>query len=153
MKRILVILPLLILMPCSPVWSQQERDEAGEESTLIEGKEYERTVPVRVHFGKRDCALRIGLEYYQKNTDANVRSTVSNETCGASEGSYVLRIRFRRDSGESEQVEFEETWSRDDDSDVVIEKLYPVGSDLQVTRISTSRLKCTCAEPAESPAE
>jgi hypothetical protein len=151
MKRGTSLLFFLMLAPGA--WSQGHPEASAEKSVTIqrsseysaEGPELEKKVPVQLHFGGDACAARLSLEYYQKNANAHVTSTLENDSCGASSGSYVLRIRFRRDSGESEQIEFEETWARDDAAEVVTEKIYPVGDELQITRIGTARLRCYCA--------
>lgn len=132
-------LPALAFLGFGTTADAQEQLEHSAESA-----EFQIKVPVEVHYGADACAARLALEYYQKNTDAHVTATLTNPTCAASEGSYVLRIRYRRDSGESEQIEFEETWSRDDDANIVTEKVYPVGEDLQITRIRSAKLRCYC---------
>jgi len=123
---------LLLLMLSNSGWSQ--------------GQEFEKKVGVTLEYGQKGCAATLGLEYYQKGTDAHVTSTLNNEQCAASSGSYVLRIRYRPDEGEMGEVEFEETWSRDDDADVVVEKDYFVGEDLEIRRVSSVKLRCTCTE-------
>ena len=83
----------------------------------------------------RGCTAWVDLEYYQKNTHVYVKSS----------GSYVIRIRYLPDEGEPDEIEFKETWSRDDDADIVTEKEYYVGENLEVRRVRSSKLKCVCA--------
>jgi hypothetical protein len=112
----------IVLMLGGPVWSQEQPSEA-----------------------LRGCTAWVDLEYYQKNTHVYVKSTLTNEQCAASSGSYVIRIRYLPDEGEPDEIEFKETWSRDDDADIVTEKEYYVGENLEVRRVRSSKLKCVCA--------
>ncbi len=130
----------LMLMPGGDVWSQEGR---------LEGKEYQITVPLEVEYYDDSCAANLGLEYYQKNTHAHVKATLKNTQCGASSGSYTVRILYRPDEGEQGEVQYEETWSRDDDADIVMEKEYYVGENLEVRRVRSSKLTCQCTQVAE----
>lgn len=154
MRTVLAAIPLLLLMLSNNGWSQGHPVATGEASIKIErssehkaeGQEFEKKVGVTLEYEQKGCAATLGLEYYQKGTDAHVKSTLMNEQCAASSGSYVLRIRYRPDEGEMGEVEYEETWSRDDDADVVVEKDYYVGEDLDIRRVSSAKLRCTCTE-------
>ncbi len=154
MRTALTTIPFLLLMLSNSGWSQGHPVATGEASIKIErssehkaeGKEYEKKVGVTLEYGQKGCAATLSLEYYQKGTDAHVKSTLQNEQCAASSGSYVIRIRYRPDEGEMGDVEFEETWSRDDDADVVAEKDYFVGEDLEIRRVTSAKLKCACTE-------
>ena len=152
-----VSLVLLSLMLASVAWSQGHPEASGEPSVKIErssehkaeGAEFEKTVPVTLEYRQDRCAATNSLEYYQKGTHAHVKATIKNEQCAASSGSFVIRIRYRPDEGEQGEVEYEESWSRDDAADVLIEKDYYVGEDLEVRRVSSRKLVCVCASPAE----
>jgi hypothetical protein len=145
---------LLLLMLSNNGWSQGQTEATGEASVKIErsseykaeGREFEKKVGMTLEFEQKGCAATLALEYYQIDTDAHVASTLKNEQCAASSGSYLLRILYRPDEGEMVEVEFEETWSRDDDADVVVEKDYFVGEDLEIRLASSAKLKCTCTE-------
>ncbi len=150
MNREHLIAGFFILMLSSSAWSQG----AGEASMQIErstefkaeGQEFQKKVGVTLEYQQKGCAATLGLEYYQKGPHAHVKSTLKNEQCAASSGSYVLRVRYIPDEGEMGDVEFEETWARDDDADVVTEKDYYVGNDLEIRRVTSARLKCECTE-------
>jgi hypothetical protein len=158
MRTALTIAACLSLMLSSDVWSQGNPYATPEKSITIErssehqaeGKEFERQVPVTLEYDQGGCAATLSLEYYQKGTDAHVISTLRNTQCAASYGTYTIRIKFRPDEGEPGEVQFEETWSRDDDADIVTEKDYYVGDALEVRRVSSSKLKCTCATSDEA---
>jgi len=110
-----------LMMPSDSVWSQEQA-----ENLMLR------------------CQALLDLEYYQKNTHAYVKATLTNDHCAASSGSYTIRIRYLPDEGEQSQIEFEETWSRDDDADIVTEKEYFVGENLEIRRVSGTKLRCTC---------
>lgn len=151
---------LLLLMLSNSGWSQGHPNATGEASIKIErssehqaqGQEFEKKVGVTLEYDQKGCAATLSLEYYQKGTDAHVKSTLKNDQCAASSGSYVLRIRYRPQEGEMDGVEYEETWSRDDDADVIVEKDYFVGKDLDIRRVSSAKLRCTCTETETEPA-
>ena len=154
MRTVLVAIPLLLLMLSNNGWSQGHPDATGEASIKIErsseykaeGQEFEKQVGVTLEYRQKGCAATLGLEYYQNGTDAHVKSTLKNEQCAASSGSYVLRISYRPDEGDMGEVEFEETWSRNDDADVIAEKDYFVGENLEIRRVTSSKLRCVCTE-------
>ena len=127
MRIVLVAAVLTIMMPSDSIWSQ----------------EHSKNPSLR-------CQVLLDIEYYQKNTHAYVKSTLKNEQCAASSGSYTIRIKYRPDDGDPGQVEFEEIWSRDDDADIVTEKEYFVGENLEIRRVSGTKLRCTCAAEEES---
>ena len=155
MRAMLATAVFLSLMLAEAVWSQGHPDASGEASIKIErstelqaeGKGFEQTVPVKLEYYQGGCAATLGLEYYQKGTHAHVTSTLRNDQCAASSGSYVIRIKYRRDEGGQDEVQYEETWSREDNADVVTEKDYYVGEDLEVRRVSSSQLTCACTDP------
>lgn len=161
MRTALTATLLLLLMLSNNGWSQGNHEATGEASITIErssehkaeGKEFEKKVDVTLEYKQKGCAATLGLEYYQRGTDAHVVSTLKNEQCAASSGSYVLRIRYRPDEGEMGDLEFEETWSRDDEADVVVEKDYYVGENLDIRRVSSAKLRCTCTETDTEQAE
>ena len=152
MKPTLLPAMLLALFVSSGSLAQGHPDASGEASIVIqrssehkaEGKEFHKRVPVTLEYHGGGCAATLGLEYYQKGAEAHVKSTLRNDVCGASSGTYTLRIRYRNDDDVTDKVEFEEAWSRDDDADVISEKDYFVGDDLDIRRVSTRNLTCTC---------
>jgi hypothetical protein len=154
MRKALVATLLLLMMLSNTGWSQGHTEATGEASNKIEGssehqaegQEFEKKVGMTLEYEQKGCAATLGLEYYPRGTDAHVISTLKNEQCAASSGSYVLRIRYRPDEGEMGEVEFAETWSRDDDADVAVEKNYFVGENLDIRRVSSAKLKCMCTE-------
>ena len=113
-----------------------------------EGKEYKKVVPVTMEFNTGACKADLRLEYFQKGANAHVKSTLSNEQCGASAGNYTIRVQYRDAEGNTKLLEFDETWNRDDDADVASEKDYFIGDDIDIMRIKSRNLSCHCEEPA-----
>jgi hypothetical protein len=153
MRSVPAISVLMSLMLSGNVWSQGHPEASGEASIKIErsseykaeGQPFERVVSVTREYQQQGCAATLGLEYYQKGSHAHVKSTLKNEQCAASSGSYIIRVSYIPEEGEPGQAEFEETWSRDDDADIVNEKDYYLGENIDVRRVASSKLRCTCA--------
>lgn len=97
------------------------------------------------------CQASLEIEYYQKGPSAHVESTLSNDDCGASSGSYAIQIRYRDADGKLLSKDFMETWERLDSSPVVIEKDYFVADAIDIARVRSRKLSCTCApvEPTD----
>lgn len=155
MNREHLLAGFFILVLSSGAWSQGHHEVSPEPSVTTqrstdlksEGRKFEKKFSATLEYKQEGCAATLGLVYYQNGPDAHVKSTLENLQCRASSGSYILRIRYIHDEGGLGDVEFEETWSRDDDGDIVSEKDYYVGDDLEIRRVSSSELKCECTEP------
>jgi len=119
----------------------------------VESKTFEKRVPVKLEYDSGSCKAELRIEYLQKNTDAHVKSDLSNEDCGASSGKYRIRIRYKDAEGELGLLEFEETWDRDDNVTVTSEKDYFVGDDIDIIRVNTRGLSCSCKEPSRESEE
>ena len=99
------------------------------------------------------CQGTVTTEYLQRADEADIKATVENPDCGASLGSYIVEATIKADGAtETEKLRFEETWQRDDDQPVIIEKRYPIGDDVELKRIRIRKVACTCSE-APSDAE
>jgi len=109
--------------------------------------EHVRVLPVTSKFHDSRCEAKLLIEYYQKGTDAHVNSELTNDVCGASFGDYTIRVRYKDAHGEIKQLEFEETWAREDDAEWTSEKEYFVGDDIDIIRVKAKDLSCKCKEP------
>ncbi len=155
MKLIFLIVALAAIVVSNDGLAQGHPDASGEASTKIyrsseyqkESKEFEKTVPVVLEYNSDACEADLHLEYFQTGPDAHVKTKLINETCGASSGNYTIRIRFKDAKGNMDLVEFEEAWNRDDDATLTSEKNYFVGEDIDITRVNSRRLSCSCKEP------
>lgn len=100
------------------------------------------------------CQARLEIEYLQKGAEARVDSNLGNKDCAASSGSYKISIRYRDANGESQTIEFDETWQRDNDQPILASKDYFVGENVDITRVRSKSLQCICAEvPVEDEAQ
>jgi len=153
MKAIILVSILLALFVSGSSLAQGHYEVTGEKTSTIknrssdytaEGKEYEKSVPITLEYNTDACKADLNLEYFQKGTDAHVKSTLHNDDCGASSGNYTVRVQYKDAAGGSKQVEFEETWERNDDSDVTGEKDYYVGDDVDILRVRSKGLSCSC---------
>jgi hypothetical protein len=93
------------------------------------------------------CQANIAIDYVQINSVASVSGVIENEDCAASGGEYTIQARIRDDNGESTTLDFPETWQRDDDQPVEFSAEYPIGNNVQLVRVRSRGLSCTCAEP------
>ena len=95
------------------------------------------------------CKAELEIEYYQNGSSAHVESTLTNKDCGASSGSYVIQVRYRGANRQTQTKEFAELWERTDTAPVLVEKDYFIADDIDVVRVRSRKLKCTCV-PEES---
>jgi hypothetical protein len=94
------------------------------------------------------CEATTLTEYFQQNDVARVTGRISIAACPAgTAGSYNVVARVRDWGGETEALEFSETWQRDDAGDVAFTTDYPIGADVKLVRVRG--LKCTCAAAAQ----
>jgi hypothetical protein len=116
---------------------------AGDEEGLLTAEiEFHQTI--ETEYGTDACKAVIEIEYYQKRASAHVESTLTNDDCDASSGTYAIQIRYRGADRQSQSKEFPETWERADSSSVVMEKDYFVADDIDILRIRARKLDCTC---------
>ncbi len=93
----------------------------------------------------KSCSVTASLDYFQRGAEAEVETTIENDDCGASRGSYVIEAAIRADGAQGpEKLTFPETWERNDDQAVIITKRYPIGNDVDLLRVKIRKLKCTC---------
>ena len=155
MQAKILVVVLLATFLSTDILAQGHYEASGEKAMEVqrsseyeaEGKEFEKVVPIKLEYNTDACKADLRLEYFQKGADAHVKSTLSNEECGASSGDYTVRVQYKDSEGASQQVEFEETWMRSDDADVISEKDYPVGDDMDIARVKSRKLSCRCEEP------
>jgi hypothetical protein len=89
------------------------------------------------------------LEYSQWGTIARVQGTLNNETCAASAGQYEIAVRVKDENGEMRTLEFSETWQRNDDQPVTFTADYPIGENVELIRLNSRWLSCTCVDTTE----
>lgn len=106
--------------------------------------EFHQTIELEHKYATDACQAVIEIEYYQKGASAHVESELTNDDCGASSGTYVIQIRYRDADRQSQSKEFPETWERADSNPVVVEKDYFVADDIDILRVRSRKLDCTC---------
>lgn len=139
-------------LPVCQGFSSGTRITSGceEDSSIVLNSEKEVTFTLKLDAPETlECKAEINLEYFQRDTVASVEARIENSTCAASSGAYDLEVRIRDDDGQSSVLEFSELWQRDDDLPVVSSKNYPIGENVDLVRLRTRGLSCTCAEPIE----
>ena len=75
-----------------------------------------------------------------------VPGTIAHNTCAASGGDYKLVVSVRNENRELQTLEFFESWQRQDDQPVKFSGVYPIGENVDVVRVRTVQLRCTCAD-------
>jgi hypothetical protein len=98
------------------------------------------------------CAATTTTEDQQRDTSARVDGAIAISDCTAASGAYKVLVRVKGASGESEVLEFDETWQRSDDRDVSFSADYPIGDDVELVSVRLRGLTCTCADLPEEPA-
>ncbi len=98
------------------------------------------------------CEATAALRYFQRGAEAEVETTIEILDCAASSGEFTIETTVRTDGQmDSDKRSFPETWSRDNDEPVVITKRYPIGDDVDLSRVNVRKLRCECSEEATEP--
>jgi hypothetical protein len=102
--------------------------------------------PVRAETNGPICEASTLTEYSQRNNVALVSGTVGISNCPAgTTGGFTVVARVRDDAGETNAIEFNETWQRADAQDHRFEKEYPIGENVFLSSVRVRDLTCTCA--------
>jgi hypothetical protein len=129
----------------SRIESQTGCEELSTGATVV--IEHELEITTRVEGGvieTHQCQADVTLSYVQKNTLASVEGMIGNRTCAASRGSVVLSVRTRNEQGEQATQEFTQSWERDDARPVSFEAEFPIGENVDLTRVRATAVQCTC---------
>ena len=92
------------------------------------------------------CEAAIALEYSQRNDTVLVDGLIDNHDCGASSGDYTIEFRIRDENGELQTILLSNSWSRDDGQPVSFRKEQLIGDDVDLVRVRSRQLSCTCTE-------
>jgi hypothetical protein len=90
------------------------------------------------------CAAVIEIEYTQKNAVVAITGTIANADCAACSGEYEVAVTVRDQNLDLKTLKFMESWQRRDDQPVSFSLEYPIGKDVDVTRVRARQLRCTC---------
>lgn len=126
--------------------ARAQEDEPSNRTMTIELR---KTITMEKRVG--GCKARLAIEYWQKGDVADVQMVLNNNECAASHGDFTIEVRVRNDEGELSSDEYAEVWARNDDRPVAMSRLYPIGDDVDLIRVRSSGLSCTCDGNAEDP--
>jgi len=138
---------LVCICALSTVFAQDQTVQgAKSEPAAVQKKE---KVLFTLEAPKRRPVCKVGLsfEYFQIGDDVNVAGRLTNDGCAAASGEYTVSVRFRTDDGETENIDFVELWSREDNIPIKFDNNYPMGPNTDLVRVRTKRSKCVCTEP------
>lgn len=134
------------LPTCNVSSASRTREDCGVDAPRIVRieKEFTRSVELAAPTDLQ-CETRIDLEYDQRDTIARVKGVLENDTCAASSGDYEVEVLIKDENGEVQTFVFSESWQRDDDRPVAIAADYPIGENVELIRLRSQRLRCTCS--------
>lgn len=130
--------------------ASRTRQACGDEEQQVLRAERELTIfREAVSLETLQCESLIEIEYDQRGAATRVTGVIRNDTCPASRGEYQVEARIRHDDGEIEVLVFDETWQREDDQPIEFTEDYPIGDNVDLVRVRTRGLQCTCSVPQE----
>ena len=127
--------------------------EGKKEEKLDIGRElkWEYTTTFQPRMFEPECQADLAISYTQMYDKVRVDTTIRQDGCPASSGEYRIRMRTRAEDGEVNNLEFHETWSREEPGTLEFRKDYPMGADPDLiwARIQSSHASnCRCAPVA-----
>ena len=135
----------LLLFGSRPAQADSGQDDSNRTMTI----EVKKTITFEARVG--GCEANLALEYWQKGDQAEVDMVLNNNECPASSGEFTIQVRYRTEDGELVTDEYPEMWSRDDDQPLEMSRLYPIGDNVDLIRVRSRRLSCTCTAPPPTP--
>ena len=135
----------LLLFGSRPAQADSGQDDSNRTMTI----EVKKTITFEARVG--GCEANLSLEYWQKGDQAEVDMVLNNNECPASSGEFTIQVRYRTEDGELVTDEYPEMWSRDDDQPLEMSRLYPIGDNVDLIRVRSRRLSCTCTAPPPTP--
>lgn len=131
---------------CLPLLAQGQQTSTTETSEYSSSSEKTFTVKLKPPEQKQYCKARTTTEYYQSDDLAEVNVEIANDDCAASSGSFTMRVRYRTEDSEVVNIEFDETWQREDDQNILLSRQYPIGENVDLVRVRPAKMRCVCAE-------
>ncbi|HTR00998.1 MAG TPA: hypothetical protein VMH83_13450 [Candidatus Acidoferrum sp.] len=133
--------------PKAPAGMTVEKDDKNKVTKYT--KETSLDVTVKTEFPpSAACTATMDISFYQRNTIAAVEGTIDNPTCGASSGEYELSVSTRNDNGDITAQEFTTPWQRTDAKPLKVKTDYPIGSNVDLSRVRVRHITCTCTAAA-----
>jgi hypothetical protein len=125
---------------------------AADRQTKANSATFSKTIDLSTEQHTNMCEASASLVYFQRGAEAEVETTIENFDCAASSGEFTIETTVRADGQmDSDKLSFSETWSRDNNESVVITKRYPIGDDVDLSRVKVRKLRCECSEEATEP--
>jgi hypothetical protein len=142
----LAVAASIVALASLPISAQGQQASTSE--TIEHSSSSERTFTVKLNPPKQKqyCKASTTTEYYQSDDVAEVNVGIKNEDCAASSGSFTIRVRYRTEEDEVVNLEFDETWQREDDQDILFSRQYPIGKNVDLMRVRPARMRCVCTE-------
>jgi hypothetical protein len=134
-----------ILAACLIGASAAQADKTDDDEPIVNEAEIRTVIQTETEFATDACMASIEVEYYQKGSSAHVETELNNDDCAASSGTYVIQVRYKDAAGEHQSKNFDESWERSDAEAIVAEKDYFVAEDIDILRVRSRKLNCTCA--------
>ena len=149
-RRYTLYSSFLLACVCSSALAQDDfiNSSAQQESMKYEGH-VEKTYVIELEPASprnNYCHVSVGIEYLQKNASVIVDVTLDNPDCAASSGSYAVAVKFRDENRDSQTLEFEEKWQRDNDKPLETQQDYYMGNNVDLVSVRVRKPKCVCTE-------
>jgi hypothetical protein len=123
------------------------KEACDDRASTVVRSEKEVTFSIEIPAAKTaQCAATIEFAYTQRGSMVSVEGTIENEDCGASGGDYEVLVSIRDENHELKTLEFHELWQRQDDQPVEFASMYPIGENVDLVRVRSAHLQCTCVE-------
>jgi len=139
----------LDVVACTSNATRVQRESACNENPSTSALRTEMKVTTTIEgasISRPYCKATIALEYSQRNDAAFVDGVIENDDCGASGGDYTIEFRVRDENGELQTISLTDSWNREDDQPVSFRKEQPIGGNVDLVRVRSRQLSCTCAE-------
>lgn len=153
-----VLLASLLSLSCNSALAQtndlelkQRKDMAQKKTVSLPGREAK--IEFQMQLEPKEpaityCQMAAVVSYLQFGDRVRVDATIENRDCAESSGEYTVRVKIRNSTGELQLLEHVESWARDDDAAIETQKFYDIGSDVDLIRVSTAKITCSCGKPA-----
>ncbi len=116
----------------------------GKTKIIRSTTEIRQVIDVKQQEGPLECESDIDLEYYQRDTQADIRTRFSSDNCQKFDATYQLQIAYFNSEGKFKRIVADEEWP--DDLSGPYRKSYQMEPDSELKRVTSRILSCTCKE-------
>ena len=126
---------------------------AQDSGRAIEGRDAKKTfsMTLKAEPSSALCYPSTTVEYQQHGPNVAVSGAISVDDCDKASGRYQVSLGVRDDDGEMRNIDFDESWSRDNASPIALQKSYAIGDGVDLIRVRLRSKECLCAETADAP--